>query len=77
MSNKHPSQERFDQQYITSTEICKTLLIARSMLLHARLQKKIPEPIVVNDGQIMLWERKDAQPFIDAHLAKRSRVPTI
>ena len=50
-------QERFDATYITSTEIQHDMNVSRSTLLNARKRGLLPDPIVVNDGQLFMWER--------------------
>ena len=69
-------QQRFDQLYITSTEIQTEVGVTRTSIMYARKRGTLPEPIVVNGGQVMLWEREIAKPFIDAwkeDLCKRGR----
>lgn len=60
------AQTHFDQTYITSAEIMRDLNIARSTLLHARRRGMLPDPIIINDGRIYLWERKHIQANLDA-----------
>ncbi len=58
------AQERFEQRYITSTEICEEVGVARATILHARRRKLLPNAIVVNN--VYIWEREPIRPFIDA-----------
>jgi hypothetical protein len=58
------AQERFAQQYITSTEICEEVGVARATILHARRRKLLPNAIVVNN--VYIWEREPVRPYIEA-----------
>lgn len=64
-SNK-TAQERFDEKYITSTEISKTLNVERSSILHARNRGLLPEPVVVKGVRAFIWEREPLQQYLDA-----------
>lgn len=66
MSDKNTSQERFDELYITSSEIQQELKVNRSAILYARRRGMLPEPIVVRGSRSFIWERERARPFIDA-----------
>lgn len=59
------AQVRFDQTYITSTEIMKQLGISRSGLLAARKAGKLPNPIYIA-GQIFIWERASITEYLNA-----------
>lgn len=61
-----PAQERFDQMYITASEVMKELGVTRSNLFYARNTGKLPPPIVANDGQLIIWERETVRPYLDA-----------
>lgn len=61
-----PAQKRFDELYITSSEICKELNVNRCTLLQARQRGLLPDPIAVNDAQIYVWERATVRPFVDS-----------
>ncbi len=60
------AQERFDELYISSSEIARELGIARTTLMQARKRGLLPDPIIVNDGQVYLYEREKVRPNIDA-----------
>ncbi len=60
------AQDTFDRTYITSTEIISRLGITRNGIAHARRRGMLPDPIVVNDGQLYLWERDAVRPYLDA-----------
>lgn len=62
-------QARFDETYISSTEICQTLGVNRSTVFNgARTGKLPPESIVIrraNGGaHAMLWLRREAEPMM-------------
>lgn len=50
-------QAEFDNRYITASEITKQLGISRAGLLYGRRHGKLPEPIVVSEGKLLMWER--------------------
>lgn len=62
-------QEHFDRTFISSTEICQRLGVARSTLFNGARAGKLPEGIVIRrrDGgaHIMLWERHVAEPMLE------------
>ena len=60
------AQQRFDQHYMTSSEVAQEVGVNRTTVLQARRKGYLPEPIVVNDGQVILFERHVVRPFIDA-----------
>lgn len=60
------AQDVFDKKYICSTEICRDLGISRPTVLHARRRGFLPDPIVVNGGQLYLWERSIVDPYLAA-----------
>lgn len=51
------SQTQFDSKYITASEITKELGISRAGFLYGRRTGKLPDPIIVSEGRIMMWER--------------------
>ena len=58
-------QQRFDESYISSTEICERLQITRAGLVAARRRNVIPiQHIEINGALILLWERKAIEPFL-------------
>lgn len=63
-------QEHFDRTFISSTEICQRLGIARSTLFNGAKAGKLPEAIVIprasgEGAHIMLWERVHAEPMME------------
>jgi hypothetical protein len=62
----HPAQARFDAMYITSTALMQEVGVSRTGMLYARQRGWLPNAIVVNDGQLYIWEREPLQPYIEA-----------
>lgn len=59
-------QARFDAIYISSNEIAADVGVSRTAVLHARKRGLLPDPIVVNGNQIIIWERDVVAPFVAA-----------
>jgi hypothetical protein len=57
------AQKRFDEQYITSSEIMRDLKVSRVTILLARRSGKLPEPIDVQ-GKIFVWEREKVKDYL-------------
>ena len=68
MESQDPTtaQQRFDEQYISSSEIGEELQVTRSTIMAARKRRMLPDPVVVNGMHIYLWERTTVRPYIDA-----------
>lgn len=66
MESNNAAQKRFDETYITSTDLQRELGVSRAAVLYARKRGALPEPIVVNDGQLTMWERATLKPYLDA-----------
>lgn len=64
-SNKNAAQERFDETYITASDLQRELRVSRAAVMYARKRGALPEPITVNDGQLTMWERVTLKPFLD------------
>lgn len=67
------SQEKFNEKYITSSEIVKELGISRPAVLYARRNGILPDAIKIDGINVYLWERekimsrlKDYQESINA-----------
>lgn len=60
------AQKYFEDTYITAAQIMRDLGISRSALLYARKRGVLPDPIVINDGRIYIWEKKHIQANLDA-----------
>lgn len=58
-------QEIFEAKYVSSTEIAERLGVNRTSVLYAHRNGKLPEPIVVNNGQLYLWERETVLPYVE------------
>jgi hypothetical protein len=66
MLNPETAQQRFDRVYITSAEICQEVGVNRTTVLSAKKSGLLPDPVLVNDKLVCLWERERVRPFIDA-----------
>lgn len=66
MSDKKTAQERFDELYITSSEIQEELNVERSTILNARRRGLLPEPILVRGVRAFIWERDKVRPYLEA-----------
>lgn len=60
------AQQEFDAVYITSSEICRELGVCRATIVAARRRGLLPDAVRVHDGQIMIWKRDTARPYLDA-----------
>ena len=65
-NTSHPAQERFNEHYVSSREILQRLNVSRPTISKARQRGILPEPIIIHDTLIYLWERKTVEPFIAA-----------
>lgn len=59
-------QQRFEDQYITSSQIMEELGWSRANVFYARKTGKLPGAISVNEGSFFIWERSSIQQYIDA-----------
>jgi len=59
-------QKIFDRDYITSSEICETMGVARSSIVYARRVKILPEPIKVKGTRAFLWHRRTTEVYLNA-----------
>lgn len=68
------AQKRFDETYITSSEICERLGVTR-VALHVRKKGgHLPGGIMVNNSHLLIWERSAIEPHIvrwEEHLNKK------
>lgn len=60
------AQEEFDEIYITSSEIGKSLGVCRATIVQARKRGLLPDPVIVNGAQIYIWKRQIVEPFLNA-----------
>lgn len=51
------NQQEFNRTYISAAEITKELGISRAGFLYGRRSGKLPEPIVANEGHLVMWPR--------------------
>lgn len=59
------AQKRFDETYITASEVMEYVGVNRTSLHFAREQGRLPEPIFVKN-RIFIWERATTMPYLDA-----------
>lgn len=61
-------QEQFDAKWISSTEICQRLAVARATVFNGAKAGKLPEGVVIRrpDGgaHITLYDRAEAEPML-------------
>lgn len=67
------TRHEFEKMFISSTEICKRLLINRSALVYARKAQNWPEPIIIDGINLHLWDREQVTPLIEEWEAKLNR----
>ena len=53
------AQSEFDRTYITASEVMQKINISRAGLLFARRSGRVPQPIVVNGGRLLIWLREE------------------
>jgi len=58
------AQEEFDKAYITSSEICKELGVTRATIVRKRQLGMLPDPVMINGAQIIIWKRVTIAPFL-------------
>jgi predicted DNA-binding transcriptional regulator AlpA len=63
------AQQRFDEIYISSSEIFKRLQVTRSTVSQAVKRQLLPEPIKVNKNLVSLWERASIEPLLSGWAA--------
>jgi len=66
MPDIQTTQERFDDLYITSSEIQRLLKVDRSAILSARRRGMLPDAVMVRGVRAYIWERKHVAPFLAA-----------
>jgi hypothetical protein len=65
-STESAAQALFEATYVTASQIMRELGISRSALLYARKRGVLPDPIIINEGRLYIWQRKDVQANINA-----------
>lgn len=58
------AQQRFDEQYISAAEICRTYDIDRVRLHQGRRRGLLPNAIEIRNGGGFLWEREPIEPYL-------------
>lgn len=58
------AQSGFDEQYITSSEICRRLQITRVSIMNARKTGFLPDPIEVEGAKVAVWIRSEIEPIL-------------
>lgn len=68
VENNQTAQNRFNERYITSAEICKQLGVTRTSVLYARRRGKLPNSISLcgHENGICFWEREEVKPALAA-----------
>lgn len=61
---QNDSQKRFDDLYITSTEIQKRMKVERSSILGARRRGLLPDPVRVAGVGAFIWEREPLETYL-------------
>ena len=64
----NPAQQRFNETYITASEIARIALVSRPSVMRARERSALPGAIAVGDGNIYIWEREALNHYLDAWL---------
>jgi predicted DNA-binding transcriptional regulator AlpA len=64
------SQDLFDQRYISTAEIMKTLSVSRAAVWYARERGVLPDAIFLNQTTC-LWERDKLLPYLEKWIADR------
>lgn len=67
------AQARFDAQYITSSEIAARLAMSRFGIMSARKRGELPGAVIINEGQIIVWDRNQIEPYLVALAARRAK----
>lgn len=64
------AQKEFEELYITSSEIARTLGVTRAAIIQARQKGQLPDPIMV-EGHLTIWKRWFIVPYVEAWQKKR------
>ncbi len=57
------AQQKFEREYITSSEICKRLRVTRATITQGKSKGWLPDEINV-DNHLLIWERNQIEPFL-------------
>lgn len=60
------AQQRFDELYISSTEIMTNLGLSRTSLSVARHSGKLKDPIILHNGLVVLYERAQVTEYVNS-----------
>lgn len=60
------TERRFNKKYITSSEICRTLNVSRSMLTYAKKRGFLPGAIKAEGSRVFIWERDKIEMYLEA-----------
>jgi hypothetical protein len=72
----NPAQARFNETYITATEIATEMQVSRPAVLRAKRIGLLPEPIAVGASEhVCIWERATALPAMEKWRAQRAKAP--
>lgn len=58
------AQDRFNQTYITSSEVGRRLGVTRPAIHFRRKAGLLPNAIAVQDSQLFIWERDAIEPYL-------------
>lgn len=58
------AQDRFDQTYITSSEVGQRLGVTRPAIHFRRKAGLLPNAIAVQNAQLFIWERDAIEPHL-------------
>lgn len=68
------TQKNFDEEYISSTEVCQKLGISRSALVAGRRRGMLPEPVTIDGANIFIWKRQEVTKALEAwHFTLKAR----
>lgn len=59
-------QDRFNETYITASEVCSIAKVDRASLTNARNAGYLPGAFKVDGIPCYLWERESVMPFLNA-----------
>lgn len=77
MNSPTKYQLAFDEKYITAQEVARVAGVSRVAVHHARQNGQLPDPIIVGDNLVCIWERKRLAPHLEqwkTQLANRKAV---
>lgn len=60
------AQRRFNENYITATEVAEFVGVSRVSVLRAKQRGMLPDAIRVGDNHVCIWERTPVMPYVEA-----------